>query len=100
LIAESVHGTIKRKAYYQKGEKKKVILITLKAARNNLRLNLKEAANEFGIHHETLAKYERDSTNVPRTFFNQIESVYGIPIENIFFGKLDDFNKDLLLKNA
>lgn len=75
-----------------------MILITLKAARNNLRLNLKEAAAEFGIHHETLAKYERDSTNVPRSFFNQIEVVYGIPIKNIFFGKLEDFKKELLLK--
>ncbi len=77
-----------------------MILLTLKAARNNLRMTIKEAAIEFGIHYETLTRYERDSTNVPRSFFNQIEAVYGIPVENIFFGKLEDFNKDVLLKNA
>lgn len=68
--------------------------LTLKAARANIGLTLKEAAKEFGIHHETLKNYEHDSTNVPRTFFIQIESVYGIPLENIFFGKLDLFLAD------
>ena len=68
--------------------------LTLKAARANIGLTLKEAAKEFGIHHETLKNYEHDSTNVPRTFFIQIESVYGIPLENIYFGKLDLFLAD------
>lgn len=65
--------------------------ITLRAARVNLGLTLKEAAKKFGIHHETLSNYENDSTNIPRTFFINIENVYGIPIEFIYFGNRTDF---------
>lgn len=60
--------------------------MTLRAARVNLGLTRKEAAKLFDIHHETLTRYEFDSTNVPRSFFNQLESVYGVPIENLYFG--------------
>jgi transcriptional regulator with XRE-family HTH domain len=78
-----------------------VIKITLKAARVNLGLTLKDAAIEFGIHYETLARYENDSTNVPLTFYNQIESVYGLPVENIYFGRKEDFNKkQVILRHA
>ncbi len=78
-----------------------MIKITLKAARVNLGWRLKDAAVYFGIHHETLARYENDSSNVPLSFYNQIESVYGIPVENIFFGKKEDFDKEqVMLKHA
>jgi transcriptional regulator with XRE-family HTH domain len=68
-----------------------LIKITLKAARVNSNLNLLEAAAKFGINKDTLWKYEKDSTNVPRTFLIQIESVYGIPLDNIFFGDVSEF---------
>lgn len=67
--------------------------ITLKAARVNIGMTLKEAAALFGIHYETLSNYEADSTNVPRTFFIKLESVYGIPTENIYFGRHQDYIK-------
>lgn len=67
------------------------IQITLRAARVNNGLTLKEAAKEFNINHEKLASYEKDSTNVPRTFLITVEKVYGIPLDNIFFGKQEDF---------
>ena len=80
------------------------IKITLRAARVNLGLTLKEAAKEFGIHYETLKNYEHDSTNVPRSFFIQIQKVYGIPLENIFFGVhrnyIDDMNKTIKEQNC
>jgi transcriptional regulator with XRE-family HTH domain len=72
-----------------------MLQITLRAARVNLGLTRKEAAKFFDIHHETLTKYEYDSTNVPRSFFIQLESVYGIPVANIFFGKESDYIKTL-----
>lgn len=77
-----------------------MIQITLRAARVNLGYTLKDAAKEFGIHHETLAKYELDSTNVPRTFFTQIEAVYGIPVDFIYFGEQSKMKKPLVLKHA
>ena len=68
-----------------------VFQITLKSARTNLGLTLKESAKLLDIHHITLGKYENDSTNVTRSFIIKIEKVYGIPSEFIFFGKEDDF---------
>jgi transcriptional regulator with XRE-family HTH domain len=71
--------------------------LTIRAARANLGLTRKDAAKLFDIHHETLANYEHDSTNVPISFYKKIESIYGIPTEMIFFGKEQDhYNK---LKN-
>ncbi|WP_262481728.1 helix-turn-helix domain-containing protein [Bacillus sp. CH30_1T] len=72
-----------------------LLKITLKAARVNSNLNLVEAAEKFGINKDTLWKYERDSTNVPRTFFIQIEGVYGIPVDNIFFGNVSEFFRNM-----
>ncbi|RAK21108.1 DNA-binding XRE family transcriptional regulator [Anoxybacillus vitaminiphilus] len=65
--------------------------ITLRAARVNAGLTLVEASKLFGINKDTLAKYERDSSNVPRKFFIKIEEVYGVPVDNIFFGKESEF---------
>lgn len=65
--------------------------ITLKAARVNAGFKLVEAAELFGINKDTLSKYERDSSNVPRSFFIKIERIYGIPVENIFFGPQSEF---------
>lgn len=69
----------------------KIIIITLRAARVNAGFTLIKAAELFKINKDTLSKYEQDSTNVPRSFFAKIENIYGIPVENIFFGKQSDF---------
>ncbi len=77
--------------------------ITLRAARVNLGLTRKEASKFFDIHYETLTKYEYNSTHVPRSFFTKLESVYGIPVENIYFGSEDDYiekMKNNLLKEV
>lgn len=73
--------------------------ISLKACRVNCGMTLKDASQYFGIHWETLSKYENDSTNVPRTFFIKLESVYGIPIEKIYFGKEDEHFADMMNDN-
>lgn len=67
------------------------LLITLRAARVNAGLKLVEAAEKFGINKDTLSKYERDSTNVPRTFLIKIEQIYKVPLDYIFFGKESEF---------
>ena len=66
------------------------IEITLRAARMNAGLTRTEAAKYFNIHHITLANYESDSSNIPRSFFINIENVYGISTEFIYFGKEDE----------
>lgn len=68
-----------------------MIKITLRAARVNAGYTLVDAAKQFEINKDTLSKYEIDSTNVPRSFFVKVESVYKIPIENIFFGPQSEF---------
>lgn len=65
--------------------------ITLRAARVNAGLTQTEAAKIFGINRDTLHKYEKDSSNVPRKFIVKVESVYNIPLDNIFFGKESEF---------
>jgi transcriptional regulator with XRE-family HTH domain len=72
-----------------------MIKITLRAARVNAGLKLIEAAEMFGINKDTLSKYEKDSTNVPRSFFVKIEEYYKIPVENIFFGPQSEFFRKL-----
>lgn len=67
------------------------IQLTLKAARVNCGLTLIEAAKKFGIHRDTLWKYEQDSTRVPHTFVLQAEQVYGVPADKIFFGVKSEF---------
>jgi transcriptional regulator with XRE-family HTH domain len=69
----------------------KDIKLTLRAARTNLGLTRKEAAKLLEIHHETLANYEHDSTNIPRLVFMRVEKAFGIPVDNIFFGKEAEF---------
>ena len=68
----------------------KILEITIRAARINLGLTRKEAAKLFDIHHETLANYEADSSRVPRSFFIQLEKIYGISVNDIYFGREED----------
>ena len=55
------------------------MLITLEAARRNIGYSQKEAADLFGIHYQTLAKLEEDSSNAPFAFIQKIPRIYKIP---------------------
>lgn len=67
-------------------------MMTLEAARVNIGLNLEEAAPLFGIHRDTLWKYEQDSTRVPRTFMIQARKVYGLSRNvTLYFGVKSEF---------
>lgn len=59
--------------------------VTLKAARINKGLKQKEAAKALGIAVDTLSKYERGVSfpNVP--VIQKIETLYGIPYNEIIF---------------
>jgi transcriptional regulator with XRE-family HTH domain len=74
---------------------KKRVLLTLRAARTNLGLSRKDAAKLFNISPDVMASYEYDSTNVPRTFLINIEKLYGVSIDQIYFGKEKEHYSDL-----
>jgi DNA-binding XRE family transcriptional regulator len=72
--------------------------ITLEAARINAGYTQKEAAPLFGIHYQTLAKLEDDSSDAPYSFIQAIPRVYKISPDNIFFGQKNEFIR--LLRNG
>ena len=65
-----------------------MISISLRSARVNAGLTIKEAANIIGIHHETLSKYEKDSSDIPMSLLNKLSDLYQIPTDYIFLGKM------------
>ncbi len=70
-------------------------LITLEAARVNAGYLLKDAAPLLGVHHQTLASYEKDSSNLSFSFIEKVSAVYKIPKANIFFGDKYEFIRTL-----
>ena len=71
------------------------LLMTLEAARVNAGFTIAEAAEQFGLHRDTLWRYEQDSTRVPRTFMILVPRVYKVPINNIFFGVKSEYIRRL-----
>ena len=71
--------------------------ISLRAARVNAGLTLKEASECVSIHHETLSKYEKDSSDIPMSLLNKLSVLYQIPKDNIFLGKRYDLIR--IIKN-
>lgn len=67
------------------------MLITLEAARKNIGYSQKEAAALFGVHYQTLAKLEEDSSNAPYSFIQLIPKIYKVSKDNIFFGCKNEF---------
>lgn len=73
--------------------------MTLEAARTNIGYTQKEAASLFGMHYQTLAKLEEDSTNAPYRFIQAIPNVYKVASDDIFFfGRKNEFIR--LLRNG
>lgn len=68
-----------------------MLMLTLRAARVNRGLALKEVAAETGKSPETINRYERDSTNIPRSLMEQLLRIYGVDADHIFFGRESDF---------
>lgn len=61
--------------------------ITLRAARINKGFSLKEAASHVRKCPETIGKYERDSTEIPRGLFLDLVRLYGAPEEMVYCGE-------------
>lgn len=64
--------------------------MTLRALRVNYGLTAKEVAADLGIHHQTLLKYENDSTKIPMDLLSKLANFYNVATDNIFLGKKYD----------
>lgn len=60
------------------------MVITLESARINAGYSQKEAGELFGVHYQTIAKWEEDNTKMPFDMVNKIPEVYGIEHNHIF----------------
>lgn len=65
--------------------------MTLRAARVNSGLTLVTASKELSINKDTLWRYEKDSSDIPRSLLMKIVDLYGINANDIFFGKESEF---------
>ena len=77
------------------GETKLRILISLEAARKNIGYSQKEAAERLGIHYQTLASLEKDSSNISFDEMNKMSNLYKIPKDMLFFGPRNEFIRNL-----
>lgn len=59
--------------------------ITIKAARVNAGLTIKEAAKLIGICETTLINWEKDPSIIQSKYQKKISEVYNFPIDNIIF---------------
>ena len=70
-------------------------LITLEAARINIGYSQKEASTMFGVHYQTLAKWELDNSRMPFEMIEKIPDIYKIQKEDIFCGDKNEFIRSL-----
>lgn len=60
--------------------------MTLRALRVNVGLTAKEVANVVGVHHQTLLKYENDSSRIRADLLAQLAEFYKVAQDDIFLG--------------
>jgi len=63
------------------------IKISLKAARVNADLTIKEASAELGISNKTLISWEKGKTDPSAVQIAKLVSLYGIPFEALILPK-------------
>lgn len=77
-----------------------MIEISLRSARVNAGLTLKDAAGILKIHHETLSKYEADSSEISISLLNRLSDLYQIPTDYIFLGDRYDLISTIREKSS
>lgn len=65
--------------------------ITMQAARVQAGYTQAEAGKLFGVHEQTVGRWEEDNSEMPYKQIMKIPSIYGIPQNEIFFGKRNEF---------
>lgn len=71
-----------------------MVQITLEAARKNVGLTQKEVADKLNVHHQTISKYERDSSKIPLNLLFALSELYSISVNNIFLGEKYELNRN------
>ncbi|MCM3632904.1 helix-turn-helix domain-containing protein [Paenibacillus camelliae] len=64
--------------------------ITLRTARLLRGMTVKQVAIKTGKCVDTISKYEKDSTNIPRDLSIELIRLYNVPETVIYFGKESD----------
>ena len=67
--------------------------ITLRDLRINFGLTTKEIADKFNIGEQGVARYERDTSTVPAKLLQEFADFYGVSVEQIHIGKMDDLRE-------
>lgn len=65
--------------------------MTLEAARIMMGYSLKDAAELFGVHYQTLSKWEENPSLMKQKYVSMIPNIYCVPVSNIFFGPKNEF---------
>ncbi|HGF7676962.1 TPA: helix-turn-helix transcriptional regulator [Enterococcus faecium] len=72
--------------------------LSLRSARVNAGMTTKEVAERVGVHHQTISKYEKDSSNISVSLLNELSELYQVPVDYIFLGKEYDLIRTIELK--
>lgn len=62
----------------------------LKALRNRIGLNQTEVANIIGVTQPTLVTWEKDSSEMPAKYLDQLSELYAYPRQEIYIGPTSD----------
>ena len=68
-----------------------MIPMSMEAARVNAGYTQEQAGKLFGVHPQTLAKWEIDNSKMPYDMIQKIPDVYKVPANHIFFGNTNEF---------
>ena len=72
--------------YAVKSDGQKHLMVSLKAARVDSGLRQAQVAKSLGISVDMLRKFESDSNDIPRGKLMQLLDLYGVGLDDIFFG--------------
>lgn len=66
-------------------------MVTWRAARTNRGLTLREVAEKADKSVDTIIRYEKDSTEIPRDLMLFLINLYQVPGDMVYFGRESDF---------
>ncbi len=68
---------------------------TLRSLRTKFQLTVKDVAQALGVSERTMQTWEKDSSKMKYEHIRQLESLYGVSQDCIFFGREDSFSEHL-----